>query len=355
MAAPTTTMKALVKTKEGKSFEYLDVPIPEPSGDEVLIKVDAVSVCGSDINLYSWNQVAQVIASIPFTPGHECAGTVVKCGPDVKGVAVGARVGVENHYYCGECYQCQHDTKAICKNMGQFGHGKKTPYGGCSEYTIVPAKYLYQLTRNIDADEIAMLEPLGVAHNAVERLEVAGEDVLVIGCGPVGLLVLMVAKALGAKRVVSADIDQSRLDMAKSFGADAIFNTKDKNLKEFVLEFTNGDGMGRICECSGASSMVNLTFSMLRKGGQMTLVGLPKEPLHVENVLQDVVFKALTLKTIHGRQIYHTWVETEKLVADGKIDVKKVITSRFPMSRYEDAFKALFEGKDCKIVLYPSQ
>lgn len=156
MAAPTTTMKALVKTKEGKSFEYLDVPIPEPSGDEVLIKVDAVSVCGSDINLYTWNQVAQVTASIPFTPGHECAGTVVKCGPDVKGVAVGARVGVENHYYCGECYQCQHDTKAICKNMGQFGHGKKTPYGGCSEYTIVPAKYLYQLTRNIGKQSIVV-------------------------------------------------------------------------------------------------------------------------------------------------------------------------------------------------------
>lgn len=148
MAAPTT-MKALVKTKEGKSFEYKDVPVPEPSGDEVLIKVDAVSICGSDINLYSWNQVAQVIASIPFTPGHECAGTVVTCGPDAKGLPVGARVGVENHYYCGECYQCQHDARAICKNMGQFGHGKKTPYGGCSEYTIVPAKYLYQLKRKI--------------------------------------------------------------------------------------------------------------------------------------------------------------------------------------------------------------
>lgn len=119
--------------------------------------MDTVSVCDSDINLHSWNQVAQVIASIPFTPGHECAGTVVKCGPDVKGVAVGARVGVENHYYCGECYQCQHDTKAICKNMGQFGHGKKTPYGGCSEYTIVPAKYLYQLTRNIGKQSIVVV------------------------------------------------------------------------------------------------------------------------------------------------------------------------------------------------------
>ena len=141
-------MKALVKTKEGKSFEYKDIPVPEPKGDDVLIKVDAVSVCGSDINLYTWNAVAQVIASVPFTPGHECAGTVVKCGPDAK-IPAGTKVGVENHYYCGACYLCDHDTREICKNMGQFGHGKKTPHGGCSEYTIVPAKYLYQLKRNL--------------------------------------------------------------------------------------------------------------------------------------------------------------------------------------------------------------
>lgn len=349
-----TTMKALVKTSEGKSFEYKDVPVPVPQNDEVLIKVDAMSVCGSDINLYNWNDVARVIASVPFTPGHECAGTVVKCGPQAS-IPLGSKVGVENHYYCGSCYQCTHDEREICKNMGQFGHGKKTPYGGAAEYTIVPAKFLYTLKRDLSPDEIAMLEPLGVAHNATERLSIKGEDVLVIGCGAVGLLVQAVSKAMGANRVIAADIDNARLDLAKSLGADVIVNTKDKDLKEFVMEFTNTDGMGRICECSGAPIMVNASFSMLRKGGHMVFVGLPQKPLHVENVLQDVVFKALTLKTVHGRRIYHTWEETENLVADGKVDVNRMISHRFPMSKFEEAFDVLFSGKACKIVLYPSQ
>lgn len=142
------TMKALIKTKEGSSFEYKDVPVPEPKDDEVLLKVDAISVCGSDISLYMWNEVARVIATVPFIPGHECAGTVVKCGPKAD-IAVGTKVGVENHYFCGNCYQCKNDCREICKNMGQFGHGKKTEHGACSEYTIVSAKYLYQLTRNL--------------------------------------------------------------------------------------------------------------------------------------------------------------------------------------------------------------
>lgn len=347
------TMKALVKTNEGSSFDYKDVPVPEPKDDEVLVKVDAISVCGSDINMYTWNDIARVIATIPFIPGHECAGTVVKCGPKAN-IQIGTKVGVENHYFCGDCYQCKHDCKEICKNMGQFGHGKKTDHGACSEYTLVSAKYLYQLKRNLSPDQIAMLEPLGVAHNAVERLDVKGEDALIIGCGPVGLLVGMVAKAMGAKRLVGADLDDNRLELAKKIGFDVTVNTKEKDLKQFVMDFTNGDGMGRVCECSGAPVMVNSSFSYLRKGGTIVMVGLPKQPLHVENVLQDVVFKALTLRTVHGRRIFHTWEETEALVADGKVDVNALISHRFPMSKFEDAFQVLFGGKGCKIVLYPS-
>ncbi|XP_067671841.1 L-threonine 3-dehydrogenase-like [Haliotis asinina] len=347
------TMKALVKKNEEESYVYESIPVPDPTGDEVLIKVDSVAICGSDINLYKWNDVARVIATIPFVPGHECAGTVVKCGPDAK-IPVGAKVGVENHYFCGACHQCKYDNRAICRNMGQFGHGKQTQHGGCSEYTIVPARYLYVLNRNLSADEIALLEPLGVSHNAVEKLEVKGEDVLVIGCGPVGLLAIASAKALGAKRVIGADIDDSRLELGKSMGAEVTVNTLHTSLKQFVESFTDGLGMGRVCECSGAPPMVNMSFSLLRKGGRIVMVGLPKQPLHVENVLQDIVFKSLTLKTVHGRLIYHTWCEIENLVADGKIDVNKIISHKFPMSKFEEAFTALFSGKACKIVIDPN-
>ncbi|XP_041363511.1 L-threonine 3-dehydrogenase-like [Gigantopelta aegis] len=347
------TMKALVKEKESESYIYKEIPVPDPQEDEVLIRVDCVAICGSDINLYKWNDIARVIASIPFVPGHECAGTVVKCGPKAS-LPLGSKVGVENHFFCGSCYQCKFDNPAICRNMGQFGHGKLTQHGGCSEYSIVQQKYLYQLKRDLTPEEIAMLEPLGVSHNAIEKLEVKDEEVLVIGCGPVGLLAQAVAKALGAKRVIGADIDETRLELAKKMGADIIVNTMKENLKEFVMKHTDGLGIGRICECSGAPTMVNSSFGMLRKGGHIVMVGLPKEPLHVENVLQDVVFKSLTLKTVHGRQIYHTWSEVENLVADKKIDVNKIISHKFQMSHFEEAFSALFSGKACKIVIYPS-
>ncbi|CAG5131396.1 unnamed protein product [Candidula unifasciata] len=348
------TMKALVKQTEGPSYSYVEIPVPEPKDGEVLIKVDAVAICGSDIALYKWDNVARVIATVPFIPGHECAGTVVKRGPNTD-IPIGTKVGVENHFFCGECYQCLHEDGAICINMGQYGHGKKTEHGGCSEYSIVPERYLYRLKSDLDPEQIALLEPLGVAHNMIERLNVEGQDVLVIGSGPVGLMAQAVSKALGAKRVVATDVEDAKLELARKFGADITVNVKNTDLKEFVMKLTNSVGIDRICECSGVSAVVNSSFSLLRKGGHIGLVGLPKQPLHVENVLQDIVFKALTLKTVHGRLIFHTWEEIEKLVVEGKIDVKAVISHRFPMSKFEDAFQTLFSGQACKILLDPSK
>ncbi|KAL3875586.1 hypothetical protein ACJMK2_033523 [Sinanodonta woodiana] len=353
MSLPTH-MKALIKRTDTESYEYVDIPVPEPKGDEVLIKVDAVSICGSDIALYKWDSVARVIATTPFIPGHESAGTVVRCGPDAT-IPVGTRVGVENHFYCGNCYQCQHDMREICANMGQYGHGRKTEHGGCSEYSIVSSQYLYVITEPLSAEEITMLEPLGVAHNGMERLEPSGQDVLVLGCGPVGVLSQQMAKVMGAKRVIAADIEDWKLELAKKAGADVVVNTKNIDIKQFIMEQTNGVGIDRICECTGNPMIVNNMFSYLRKGGQVVMIGLPKQPLHVENVLQDIVFKVLTLRTVHGRRIFHTWKEIERLVADKKVDVNMVVSHRFPMSKFEEAFKVLFSGSACKIVMDPSK
>lgn len=148
MADIPKTMKALIKKEEVESYEYTDIPVPEPEGDEVLIKVDAVSICGSDIALYKWSPMARVIATVPFIPGHEAAGTVVKCGPEAD-MEIGARVGVENHFNCGDCYQCKTNEREICQHMGQYGHGRKTMHGGCSEYSIVSQKYLYKITKGL--------------------------------------------------------------------------------------------------------------------------------------------------------------------------------------------------------------
>lgn len=348
------TMKALIKRTETESYEYTEMEVPEPTGDEVLIRVDAVSICGSDIALYRWNDMARVIATVPFIPGHESAGTVVKCGPEAT-LALGTKVGVENHFYCGECYQCQHDLREICANMGQYGHGRKTMHGGCSEYSIVSQKYLHPVTEDLTAEEIAMLEPLGVAHNGVEKLDVSGEDVLVIGCGPIGLLAQALAKSMGASRVIAADIEEWKLDLAKQMGTDVVIDCKAKDMYEEVMRLTNGVGVGRICECSGQATMINTCFRYLRKGGRVTLIGLPKQPIHFENPLPDILFKVATICTVHGRRIYHTWREIEQLVGKKKVDVTKVISHRLPMSQFEDAFKVLFSGEACKIVMDPTK
>nr|CAB3266482.1 sorbitol dehydrogenase-like [Phallusia mammillata] len=349
-------MTTLVKRTEEEGYEIEQAPTPQPTEDEVLIRVTKVAICGSDINLYKWNDVAKVIAALPFTPGHEATGIVVAKGSEVKRLEIGDRIAVENHFYCGDCYQCKINRGDICSKMSQYGHGKGTIHGGCSQYSILSEKYCYKLVHNISDVEAVLLEPMGVAHNAIERLEVKGERVLVIGCGPVGLLAVACAKALGATEVIAADILPARLELAKKMGANIVINSRDggtNHVKEEIMRITGGDGIGRICEASGAAMMLNGCFSYLRKGGRVTILGLPKQPLHVENVLQDIVFKSLTICTVHGRRIFHTWEECERLIAEKKVDAKVVVSHDLPMSKYKDAFQSLLSGQACKIVMDP--
>eukprot|EP00118_Oscarella_pearsei_P009890 m.58182 g.58182 ORF g.58182 m.58182 type:complete len:225 (+) comp34797_c0_seq3:572-1246(+) len=159
MSSIPKTMKALVKTAETESYEWQEIPVPEPQKGELLVKVTRASICGSDIALYKWNEVAKVIATVPFTPGHECVGQIVVAGPGCPPqYKIGKRVCCENHYYCGDCYQCNHDMRHICQNMKQYGHGRGTIHGGCSQYTIIPAAYAYLLKTDIDDDKACLLE-----------------------------------------------------------------------------------------------------------------------------------------------------------------------------------------------------
>jgi 2-desacetyl-2-hydroxyethyl bacteriochlorophyllide A dehydrogenase len=389
-----TTMQALVKRQPGESYSLETVEVRSPKEDEVLICVDAVALCGSDIELYKWTEAAKVIATIPFIPGHECTGTVVAAGRraftapngsladsvtgtsaasppiqlrdfgddgingDARGSQLlqpGQRVAVENHFYCGRCALCLEGRGDICLSMGQFGVGKQTDQGGCAQYAVVPARYCFPITTDISVDEAALLEPLGVAHNAMEQLEVRGQDVLILGSGPIGLLACSVAKALGAKRVLVADMNADRLRLAPLMKADVLIDTKTTNLKQVIWNETEGIGISRICEMSGAESMINGLFSLLRKNGQVVLVGLPKTPLHVENVATDILFKSLTVRSIHGRRIYRTWRECERLLAEQVVDVKPIISHHIPLTRYEEAFGALIDGTACKIIIDPQQ
>jgi len=347
-------MRALRKETPTPGYSLdTEHPVPEPLGDEVLIKVDSVAICGSDIALYNWSEVAQVIAKVPFIPGHEAVGTVVKTGPEAT-LKAGDRVGVENHFYCGSCYTCDEDRGDICSKMSQYGHGKGTEHGGFSEFSIVSSKYCYVFRTGISFREGVLLEPLGVAHNGVETIQVKGHDVLVLGAGPIGLLAAQCAAAEGCSRVIIADVNKFRLELAEKMNLACPLVTLDTSVKDLETEvksLTSGNGVPRLVEATGAPPVVNNCFRLLRKGGKVVLIGIPKAPIHIEDPMPNVLFKSLTLTTVHGRRIFHTWEACEALVSSGKVDPTIIISHEFPLDQWQDAFDLLLSGKACKIVV----
>jgi len=346
-------MKALLKEEGKEGYVLKEIPIPQPKPDEILYKVEKVGICGSDIALYMWNDVARAIATVPFIPGHEATGVVTAMGSEVKNLKIGSRIAIENHFFCEKCYTCKEGRGDICAKMDQYGHGRGTTQGGFSEYSIVKAKYCYELKYDITPNEAALLEPMGVAYNGVDQIDVEGHDVLVIGAGPIGLFAMAVAKAKGAKNVISADINEARLELSKKMGANITINSMTKNLKDEIMKLTNGNGVARLVEASGATPMVNSCFSLLRKGAHLVLIGLPKQPIHIEQPLPDVIFKSLTLKTVHGRRIFDTWEQCEKLIKDKKVHPETLLSHEFAMSEWKSAFDVLMSGTGCKILVNP--
>ncbi|XP_023330135.1 uncharacterized protein LOC111702613 [Eurytemora carolleeae] len=334
------SMLALRKTTPGVGYTLASEKVPTPLEDEVLLEIEKVAICGSDIALYNWTKVAQVIANIPFIPGHEAVGTVVARGTGCT-VNIGTRVCVENHFYCGTCYTCKEGRGDICAKMDQYGHGRGTEHGGFSEYSIVKERFCYVLKHGLSPLQAVLLEPMGVAHNGVENIDVKNQDVLILGAGPIGLLAISISKALGCRRVLVADINQTRLDLAVNMGADITIDSLRENLHARVMELTDGVGISRLVEATGAPSIVNNCFSLLRKGAKLVLIGLPKSAIHIEDPLQNVIFKSLTLVTVHGRRIFDTWEKCEELISTGQVDPTLIVSHQLELNSWQEAFDLL--------------
>eukprot|EP00755_Sulcionema_specki_P018539 Sspe_Gene.67133::Locus_39638_Transcript_1_1_Confidence_1.000_Length_1518::g.67133::m.67133 len=369
MAIPSA-MEALIKRTDSKGYEYTSVEVPRPGPHQTLVKIIKVGVCGSDIPLHEWTEVGKSIATLPFIPGHEAVGKVVAIGPSPQPecaahIRVGDKVGIENHYYCETCYQCLHGVPHICAKMGQLGHGKLgfgpgmdttiAMQGGCAEFALVPTKMLFKLTRGISDVQAALLEPMGVAHHGCEAAEVTkGDDCLIIGCGAIGLLASQIAKAMGASCIIVADIDDGKLKLAKEkCGAHVTVNTRRESLKDVVMRVTEGNGVGHLVECSGVPAVVDSCFELVRKGGNVCLLGIPKARVHPTESGKDFVFRSRTVRGIHGRKIFHTWDECERLIAEGKCRPEVVVTHDFPLRDYKEAFGVLLGGRGIKILMTP--
>lgn len=342
-------MQALIKVAPDKT-ELQQVAVPEPGAHDVLVRVRSAALCGTDLHIHDWNSWAQGAGiNLPVVMGHECCGDVVATGSEVLGIEVGDKVVAETHIPCGECYQCQNDEQHICNNLKMFS----IHMDGCfAEYTVIPAACTRKIPKEIPYDVGAVMEPLGTAFRAADETRVGGCNVVVLGCGPIGLFAVAAAAVLGAAQIIATDISAFRLDAAKKMGADITLDASDKDVTQRVLNATGGYGADVIIEASGSVEALKQSFKFLRKGGRVALIGMPGKPIELD-LIKDVVFKEATLIGIHGRRMFKTWTQMENLLASGKLVVDPVITHVLPLTHWQEGIELAQSGLACKVVYHP--
>ena len=342
-------MQALIKTTP-ENAEIQTITIPDPGDTQVLIRVKAAALCGTDLHVYNWNSWAQNAGiQLPVVMGHECCGDVVAVGENVEGVQAGDKVVPETHIPCGRCYQCLNGEQHICHNLKLFS----IHMNGCfAEYAVVPAICARKIPAEIPYQVGAVMEPLGTAFRSADETQVGGAVVVVLGCGPIGLFTVASAVALGAAKVIASDISPLRLEIASQMGADLALNPLNDDIVNTVLASTDQYGADVVIDASGSVAAIKQAFLCLRKGGRIALVGLPDKPLELE-LGREVVFKEAKVIGIHGRKMFETWTQMENLLAAGKLNVLPAITHVLPLAQWKEGIDLASDGKACKVVFEP--
>jgi len=343
-------MHAIVKAGEGPGVEWRRVPVPDPGPEEVLVRVTASAVCGTDLHIAQWNAWARNAGiRLPLVMGHEFCGEVVGTGSRVRVLKPGAYVAGETHLPCGACYQCRNGLQHICGNLKLFGIHRD----GCfAEYATIPEQCAYPVPATIPPRIAAMLEPLGTSLRAVLEMDVSGGSVVVIGCGPIGLFAIASARALGASRIIGLDVREERLGLAQKVGCGLMLDPLHTDVTARVLEATDGVGADAIIEASGNAAALESAFRFLRKGGRCALIGLPSVPVRL-NLGPDVIFKEATIFGIHGREMFRTWTRMQELLSSGLLNVDPVATHEMPLSEAAEGLALLERGEGGKVILVP--
>jgi threonine 3-dehydrogenase len=343
-------MKALIKTGREPGAELREVAVPEPGQDEVLIRVKATAICGTDIHIYSWDRYAQERVRPPLIFGHEGCGEVARIGSRVRGYAVGDLIAVETHIPCGECFQCRTGSQHICERMAIIGVHTD---GLFAEYARIPTACCWKLHPSTDPDLGAILEPLGVAVNGLLKEDINNKTVAVFGLGPIGQFALAAAAFWGANSLFAVDPNAYRLAMARRLVPRATYlDPSEDDDVSAILKATAGRGVDVSVELSGDIRGVERSFQVVRKGGRVTLMGLPSRPIELD-VTADIIYKEVRVYGSTGRLMWKTWYDIQKLLDSGRFDPSPVITHRFPLEKFEDALNLAKSGQAGKILLYP--
>ncbi len=326
-------MKAVLKAKAAPGAELQDIDVPRCGPGDVLLKVRATSICGTDLHIYKWDGWAQSVIKPPLVFGHEIAGEVVEAGSKVEGLEAGDLVSVESHIPCGKCYQCRHDLRHICDNLKIVGVHRP---GGFADFISIPAVCAWKNPADMKPEIAALLEPLGNAVYAASEAKVAGQVVAIFGCGPAGLFTVGAAKALGAVKVIAIDVNPKHLQMAKPMGADELLDGADPALEEKLASECHGSGLDIAIDMSGNHKAIVKAIRSLRKGGTFVAFGIPPGPIEL-NLANDVILPGRRILGIVGRHMFQTWELMQRLMESGKLDPSPIITHRYPLAEFEEA------------------
>lgn len=339
------SMKALVKKKPMEGIWLEEVPVPEIGPEDVLIKIHKTAICGTDIHIFKWDQWAQKTIPVPLVIGHEFMGEIVKVGPNVKNLKVGQRVSGEGHITCGHCKNCKKGLKHICFNT--LGLGVQRP--GCfAEFLSLPSENVFVLPDFVSDDLAAIFDPYGNAVHTSLSFDLVGEDILITGAGPIGIMAAAIAKKAGARRIVVTDVNPYRLELAKKMGATATVNVANESLQSFMEREGIQDGFTVGMEMSGSPQALNSLLHAMQHGGKVALLGLLPSDTGID--WDQVIFKILTIKGIYGREIFSTWYKMTALLESG-LDLQPIITHQFPISQFEEAFATMLSTHSGKVIL----
>ncbi len=338
-------MKTLAKLEPEEGIWLHHDPIPEPGPNDLLIRIKKTSICGTDVHIYNWDGWAQRTIPIPMTIGHEYMGEVAAIGGEVQGFAVGDRVSGEGHITCGYCRNCRAGRRHLCRNA--VGVGVNRP-GAFSEYLVLPAVNAFALPDKVTDDLAAILDPFGNAVHATLTFPLVGEDVLVTGAGPIGIMAAAVSRFVGARFVVITDINPYRLELARSMGVTRVVDARNEDLHDVMHDLGMTEGFDIGLEMSGAPSAFMDMLETMNHGGKIAMLGIPSEPMAID--WNRVIFKGLTLKGIYGREMYETWYKMANLIEAG-LELGPIITHRFAVDDFQEAFDVMRSGKAGKVIL----
>lgn len=345
----SNTMRALVKPRAAAGAELETVPVPEIGPREVLVRVHTASICGTDLHIYEWDEWAANRIHPPLTFGHEFCGHIERVGAEVEGLRAGQYVSADMHVFCGHCFQCRSGQAHICQFVKILG----VDGPGCfAQYVKIPAANIVPLQAEITTDYGAILDPLGNAVHTVLAGETAGRSVAIVGCGPIGLMAIAVARAAGAGPIFALEVNPFRRELARQMQADFVLDPAHDEVLKTVQEHVQAEGVDAALEFSGHPDGIHMALKLVRAGGRLSLLGITHKPVEID-LNHDIIFKGLTVQGINGRRLFDTWHQMIGLLAAKRLPLEPLFTQRLALSQFKDGFELLRQGKAAKILLDP--